>query len=536
MANPSFTQVAFRIRNDDGSETGATWRQAQNTNDTVAVNGNVRVRFLVDETASVAWTNRTWNIRYSLNGGAYTLVTGTTPIQVALSANFADGDDTTSQLTGGTGTFVTNNNGMKEATGGAINSGTAGQFFELEWCLYIDNEQVANNNTIALRVYDGNTALATYSQTPTLTVSDPAVSVAHRAYRFYNDGTESGSTAVANEDTNITADLSGGDYNSLVRIGLQESGGGFGDSTDDYFLWYSHANKSFVPVGSTGSTGTVDEYDRANRDTGLTTNAATFSTAYRGQAFIGNGAFIDTAEFALNRVGTSTSNTTAILYNATGTYGTNAVPTGSAIATSNTVAFDDISNDGTYPWQSYTFPNRVYLESGKVYVIVFRTLGGNSTNYIQVGADSSTPTHGGNSSSSQTIIAWNSSATTDLIFRVTSIAHDNIVRGFNSSNLTEGAATTQRLSSGTGSFQAGRVAEDGDVENFKINPSVFTEMLYSVTVEKDFVATSDTIRFRVYRNGNAITVPTSSGVPVYPTITVSIPSATTTDPMFMMFL
>lgn len=171
MPNPSFTQVTARARNDDGSESAATWKAAQGTDVTIAVDANFRYRFRIDETAARSWTSLTWNLYYSLNGGAYTAVGAATPIQFALSGNFVDGDDTTTQLTGGTGTFVTNNNGMKETTGGAVNTGAAGDLFEVEFCLKMDSGQLANNNTIALRIYNGTSAIATYTYTPTITVS-----------------------------------------------------------------------------------------------------------------------------------------------------------------------------------------------------------------------------------------------------------------------------------------------------------------------------------------------------------------------------
>jgi hypothetical protein len=170
MTAPLFTQVAFRLRNDDGSESAATWKQNQDVNDSINVNTNFRVRFLIDETNSRAWTNKVWNLYYSLNAGAYAAVSGTTPVKFAASTQFADGDDCTSQLTGGSGTFVTNNNGMKETTGGATNSGTAGYYFETEWCLELDSAQVANGDTVALRIYDSTSAINAYTSTPTVTV------------------------------------------------------------------------------------------------------------------------------------------------------------------------------------------------------------------------------------------------------------------------------------------------------------------------------------------------------------------------------
>lgn len=174
MSSSSFTQTRFRIRNDDGNETTATWIAAENTNPASNINTGTRfrVRFQVDETASVAWTNITWNLRYSLNAAAYAAVTAATPIQFSASANFADGDDSTSQLTAATGTFVTNNNAMKETTGGALNSGTSGQYFDTEWSVILDAAQLTQGDTIALRIYNGNSAIAAYTQTPTITVQD----------------------------------------------------------------------------------------------------------------------------------------------------------------------------------------------------------------------------------------------------------------------------------------------------------------------------------------------------------------------------
>lgn len=161
----AFDQVAFRIRNDNGNETTATWVKAQNTNGGVARDTNFRVRFRIDETGGgTAWSGVTFNLYYS-TGGAYAAVTDSTPVKFVLSDNFVDHDDCTTQLTGGTGTFVTDNNGMAEAAG-ITNSGTKGYLFETEWCLQLDSAQIASNGYVDLRIYNGTGALAAYSQTP----------------------------------------------------------------------------------------------------------------------------------------------------------------------------------------------------------------------------------------------------------------------------------------------------------------------------------------------------------------------------------
>src|SRR3990172_8734901 len=175
MTNPLFTQVTFRLRNDDNNEASASWRQNQGVDDSIPTGLKFRCRFLVDETNSRTWTNKTWNLYYQLTGDAtYYAVTGSTPIQHALSTWFADADDCTSQLTGGVGSFLVDNNGMNEA-GGATNTGAAGNFFEVEYCLLIDSNQVVNGNTINLRVYDGSTAINAYTDQPVITVVETAI-------------------------------------------------------------------------------------------------------------------------------------------------------------------------------------------------------------------------------------------------------------------------------------------------------------------------------------------------------------------------
>lgn len=166
------TQVTFRARNDDGSEAAATWKATAGSDWTQLVDTNFRVRFRLDETGGTAWTNKTFNLRYSLNGGAYTAVGTGQPVIFASSGNFAQGDDCTEQLTGGTGTFIANNNGMCESAG-AINSGTGGYLFEVEFCIQIAGASVSHNDTINLRIYDGNSAINTYTDTPVITVSKP---------------------------------------------------------------------------------------------------------------------------------------------------------------------------------------------------------------------------------------------------------------------------------------------------------------------------------------------------------------------------
>lgn len=78
------------------------------------------------------------------------------------------------------------------------------------------------------------------------------------------------------------------------------------------------------------------------------------------------------------------------------------------------------------------------------------------------------------------------------------------VLGFNSASLTDGGATTNRLTAGAGSFVAGVISEDGLADNHQITASNYTEYVYSLTLVSADLANGDTLDFRVLRNGAAI--------------------------------
>lgn len=180
--NASYTQVSFRARFDDGSQTSATWQAAVNTNWTQNATTVFRVRFLVRQTVSsaTALLAKAFKIKYSLNGGAYTDVAAqgatTAPIRYANSANITDNEATTQQI--GSGTFLAGVVDENGNTGTLTFSGTQNQETEIEFVVEFYTPQFTNGDTITLRVYEtGDTALATYTTTPTIR---PAVVAARR--------------------------------------------------------------------------------------------------------------------------------------------------------------------------------------------------------------------------------------------------------------------------------------------------------------------------------------------------------------------
>ncbi len=116
---PTFTSdlIGIRFRDDDGSESAATWRQLENVNDPDApVDTNLRIRFEIQETAGGSINNETWQLQVDVDGGGFTNVgLGSSVVRSVGSGNFADDDNCTQQL-GGSTPFV-GLNGMDEADG-----------------------------------------------------------------------------------------------------------------------------------------------------------------------------------------------------------------------------------------------------------------------------------------------------------------------------------------------------------------------------------------------------------------------------------
>jgi hypothetical protein len=165
--------IAYRGRNDDGSETTATWKAAQNTPWVQAFNTNFRVRFLhQNDTAQIL--NLDIQLEYSLNGGTYTSVTATSlVVRSSASANLADAANLTTQLTGGTGTYVgaTGFDEVNGICGGTAMDVTATGHFETEFCVQLRSADVSPGSTVTLRTInsDAGTAWGTYTVVATLT-------------------------------------------------------------------------------------------------------------------------------------------------------------------------------------------------------------------------------------------------------------------------------------------------------------------------------------------------------------------------------
>lgn len=172
-----FDQDSFLGREDDGTETTATSIAAINNNWTQLVNVNFRPRFLIQETGTTAIADRRFQLQYNLNSEGWNDVTGSSSVvKASLSDNFADGDVTTEQMAGA-GAFVAGEMDEVNGDAGDISAGIdfgASNDTEVEYCCQIVGGDVADTDTIELRVIERGVALDSYTNTPTVTVNKPS--------------------------------------------------------------------------------------------------------------------------------------------------------------------------------------------------------------------------------------------------------------------------------------------------------------------------------------------------------------------------
>lgn len=221
----NFDQDSFRGRNDNGSETTATWKDTANTNWSQRMDENFRIRFLVEELDDVEDLDVQFQLQYNRNAAGWNDVNGaSTYARSSASSNFADGDTTTEQLNG-PGTFITNNNGMDETEGLAGGTGmdfttTANQEVEVEHCLQLRSADFAKGDTVQFRlVKEADITFGSYTNTPTITpVFDNLVQA---SFRSRNDnGSETTATWKQPLNTNWTQAM---DVNFRIRFLIQET-------------------------------------------------------------------------------------------------------------------------------------------------------------------------------------------------------------------------------------------------------------------------------------------------------------------------
>jgi len=120
-----------------------------------------------------------------------------------------------------------------------------------------------------------------------------------------------------------------------------------------------------------------------------------------GQTFTtpGEPCKIASVKFYLRKVGSPTGIAHAVLYAMTGTYGTSGKPTGSALATSDGLDVSTLPTDFQLITLTFTGDQQYVMQPNTHYALSIEnpTSGTiDASNYVDVGEDSTSPTHSGN--------------------------------------------------------------------------------------------------------------------------------------------
>ena len=168
----ALSQVGFRGRNDDGSETSATWKAAQNTNFSQLPGQKFRLRIEVQTDGTSLGSQFFAQLQYNKNGAGWNVAgAGTSVVQCADSSSVTNGTPCTDQLTAGTGSYQPgeiDENNCIAATGDVFG---ANQNAEFEFVLVVVDADTNPDDTIQLRVrHNGGAAIDSYPAIPTVTV------------------------------------------------------------------------------------------------------------------------------------------------------------------------------------------------------------------------------------------------------------------------------------------------------------------------------------------------------------------------------
>jgi hypothetical protein len=366
---------------------------------------------------------------------------------------------------------------------------------------------------VASGVKTGAGAMATATATVTSSINAYQAMVLlpeppdQTSFRFYADGTESGSTALATQDTNVTVNTSS-TANLQLRMRVQEKSGVAQKATDDYTLQYSLDGASYVNLSSNSGPadiiGNLLAYPTALSIMQGGTGVASETTQTSGQSFTAGASYTITGiQLLLQKNGAPVDNMTVELL--TGSMTGTVIATSSAVAGSTLVA-------AVPKWTTFTFTSSVALTKNTTYYVRFARSGARDVANYYRWAGSSPSIYSGGNNYERANNTWTAGA---LDYWMMTLGYGAEVSGYNSASLTDAGATTNRLGAGTGSFVAGKISEDGIVDDHQLTASNYTEYLYSLSISSSLTSYADTLDFRILRNSLA------QNYTVTPRITVS---------------
>lgn len=256
------------------------------------------------------------------------------------------------------------------------------------------------------------------------------------AAEFEETGTPAATVVVSNDVTvTVTCKDQQGVAVPNARVGI------FRKSDNAVILTPTNTNGSGVVSTTFNYATDTDIYIRARKDTsriayypeyGATTavvhqdatQACTTAGSVVGVAQSFSAAIsgtLTTGKMMIKKTGTPTGNATANIYAHSGTLGTSSIPTGSPLATSNTVDVSTLSTSYTTYTFTFSGANAISLTAGTNYVLTVEYSGGSPGNSLDVGYDSSAPTYNGNKAT-LTSGVWTPQSGDDCIFYVIAVA------------------------------------------------------------------------------------------------------------------
>lgn len=168
------------------------------------------------------------------------------------------------------------------------------------------------------------------------------------------------------------------------------------------------------------ATAIVDSYSESNYSGAgdeIQIDNGIINSSGGAQSFTGDGGVLNSAKFYLRKVGSPTGNGVAKIYAHTGTFGTSSLPTGAALATSNTFDVSTLTTSLALATFTFSGAEKITLTNTTKYVATFEYSNGDASNLIEAGFDSTSPSHGGNSSY-KSDVDWFALDTLDLCFYV----------------------------------------------------------------------------------------------------------------------
>src|SRR3990167_9175266 len=159
----------------------------------------------------------------------------------------------------------------------------------------------------------------------------------------------------------------------------------------------------------------IDSYSESDYDTDF--SVASGTAVGVSQSFTGDGSTVVNAKFYIYKSGSPTGNATANIYAHSGVFGTSSVPTGAALATSDSVDVATLSTSISLVNFAFSGANQITLTNGTKYVVTIEYSGGGGANTVRVGYDASSPSHAGNNALFQGGV-WTANSGRDTIFYV----------------------------------------------------------------------------------------------------------------------